>query len=185
MSVTPLRKPQWHQKVVVTTAWCQDAGAAARIVDFFSANISGAYSTYAELPPKIFEYDPWHPQFSINVQAIESLIRASPTHPPPNTNAKFVVISEDSLGELAGFMIVSFHRSESPYVVLEDIVTRQSERGAGIGESMFEWCDKQAQGAGYDRWYLETSVQNTHAHRFFERLGFKPRAVIMERSRPK
>jgi len=53
-------------------------------------------------------------------------------------------------------------------------------RGHGIGERMMLWAIDDARARGCARVQLTTNKERTDAHRFYERLGFKPTHVGMK-----
>lgn len=161
--------------------WCDDLQCAEEVMDFFERNVTRDYISYGSVAPKILGCGPWSLNKAENVQALQKRIASEPSRPRINKNAHLIVVAKLD-GELAGIMLVNFWADPSnPHVVLEDIVVDGNVRGLDIGRKMFEWVDTACSFLNYS-WWLETSVTNVRAQKFFERLGFKARALIMERS---
>ncbi|MEI7720042.1 MAG: GNAT family N-acetyltransferase [bacterium] len=145
---------------------------------FFVANVPEDYSTFSGKPPRILGYSSWSTRHQENIAALAERIKS--LEPVPGRNAELVVTAIRDDASLAGLMVVSFRHGLNPHVVLEDIVVEKGHRSEGVGNALFKWVDEQARSLGLLSWYLETGNTNARAHKFFERLGFKPRAVIME-----
>ena len=173
---TPTIAPQAKQ--AVTVDWCKNPTLAPRLMQFFVANTPADYSTFSGKPPRILGYAAWSTKHADNVSALTERTRAP--EPMPGRNAELVVTATRPDMSLVGLMVVSFRHGSNPHVVLEDIVVEKGRRSEGVGEAIFQWVDEQARSLGLLSWYLETGTTNSRAHKFFERLGFKPRAVIME-----
>ncbi|EJC79100.1 putative acetyltransferase [Rhizobium leguminosarum bv. trifolii WSM2297] len=62
----------------------------------------------------------------------------------------------------------------SSAMIIEAVQTRADRRGQGIGAGMIEFAIAEAKGRGMKRVALTSNAIRKDAHRFYERLGFKP-----------
>jgi GNAT superfamily N-acetyltransferase len=62
----------------------------------------------------------------------------------------------------------------SSAMIIEAVQTRAAMRGQGIGGLMIEFAIAEAKGRGIGRVALTSNAIRKDAHRFYERLGFKP-----------
>ncbi len=53
----------------------------------------------------------------------------------------------------------------------------------GYGRALVKYAEKKARAQGYARIAVMMDVQNTHARRFFEHLGYKVQSVVLESNR--
>ena len=62
----------------------------------------------------------------------------------------------------------------SSSLIIEAVQTRNDMRGKGIGAKMIEYCIAGARKRGVRLVQLTSNAARKDAHRFYERLGFKP-----------
>ncbi|MGO7726675.1 N-acetyltransferase family protein [Rhizobium johnstonii] len=62
----------------------------------------------------------------------------------------------------------------SAAMIIEAVQTRADMRGQGVGGLMIEFAIAEAKGRGIGRVALTSNAIRKDAHRFYERLGFKP-----------
>ena len=62
----------------------------------------------------------------------------------------------------------------SSSLIIEAVQTRNDLRGQGIGAKMIEYCIADARQRGVRLVQLTSNATRKDAHRFYERLGFKP-----------
>ncbi|MGO8071506.1 N-acetyltransferase family protein [Rhizobium leguminosarum] len=62
----------------------------------------------------------------------------------------------------------------SSAMIIEAVQTRADMRGQGVGGLMIEFAIAEAKGRGIGRVALTSNAGRKDAHRFYERLGFKP-----------
>nr|WP_246801684.1 GNAT family N-acetyltransferase [Rhizobium leguminosarum] len=62
----------------------------------------------------------------------------------------------------------------SSAMIIEAMQTRADMRGQGVGGLMIEFAIAEAKGRGIGRVALTSNAVRKDAHRFYERLGFKP-----------
>jgi GNAT superfamily N-acetyltransferase len=81
-------------------------------------------------------------------------------------------------GEVAGtFQIMvttSLTARGSSSMIIEAVQTRTDLRGQGIGAAMIDFCITEAKSRGVRLVQLTSNALRKDAHRFYERLGFKP-----------
>ncbi|MCS4243375.1 GNAT superfamily N-acetyltransferase [Rhizobium sp. BIGb0125] len=79
-------------------------------------------------------------------------------------------------GELVGTMQLSFipgiARMGAWRGQIEGVRTSAGHRGAGIGQTMFEWAIEESRQRGCSLVQLTTDKDRPDAHRFYEKLGF-------------
>ncbi|SCB15945.1 GNAT family N-acetyltransferase [Rhizobium hainanense] len=81
-------------------------------------------------------------------------------------------------GEIVGtfqtIVVTSLHGRGSSAMIIESVQTRGDMRGQGIGAAMINFCIDEAKGRGMKMVQLTSNAVRKDAHRFYERLGFKP-----------
>lgn len=177
----PRRNPEEGQPPP-SIEWCVDPEYAEELMRFFVAQVPGEYSAFSGRPPRILDYEPWDTSLRRNIHSLAERIRSN-TQPCADCDTNLVSVAKRG-DTLLGLMIVSFRCGANPHVVLEDLVVASEYRGDGVAEALFSWVETEARRLGFLSWYLETGVDNLRAQRFFEKRGFKPKAVIMELHRP-
>ncbi len=69
------------------------------------------------------------------------------------------------------------------HAFIHDILVRQSERGAGVGQQLLSGIIAELEAAGAPRIVLQTMVNNHVAQRLFAKAGFRPTLLEMTRNR--
>jgi|APAra7269097635_1048570.scaffolds.fasta_scaffold00109_42 GNAT superfamily N-acetyltransferase len=81
-------------------------------------------------------------------------------------------------GEVAGtfqtMITTSLTGRGSSSMIIEAVQTRSDLRGQGIGAAMINFCIAEAKGRGVRLVQLTSNALRKDAHRFYERLGFRP-----------
>ncbi|ARM12215.1 MULTISPECIES: GNAT family N-acetyltransferase [Rhizobium] len=81
-------------------------------------------------------------------------------------------------GEIVGtfqtMVTTSLTGRGSSAMIIEAVQTRSDMRGQGIGARMIEFAIAEAKGRGVRLVQLTSNAIRKDAHRFYERLGFKP-----------
>ncbi|AYG65885.1 MULTISPECIES: GNAT family N-acetyltransferase [unclassified Rhizobium] len=81
-------------------------------------------------------------------------------------------------GEIVGtfqtIVVTSLYGRGSSVMVIEAVQTRADMRGQGIGVAMINFCIDEAKAGGMRMVQLTSNAVRKDAHRFYERLGFKP-----------
>lgn len=89
--------------------------------------------------------------------------------------ASLLLVAERS-GRLAGSAFVTVcldaMYGDRPYLVIENVVVGETDRGAGVGRRLLEAVDRVAVEAGASKVMLLSSTVRTGAHRFFEACGY-------------
>jgi GNAT superfamily N-acetyltransferase len=84
----------------------------------------------------------------------------------------------DLAGEVVGtfqtMITTSLTGRGSSSMIIEAVQTRSDLRGQGIGAAMINFCIAEAKGRGVRLVQLTSNALRKDAHRFYERLGFKP-----------
>lgn len=80
----------------------------------------------------------------------------------------------DIVGTFQTIVITSLHGRGSSAMIIESVQTRADMRGQGIGAAMIDFCIDEAKGRGMRMVQLTSNAVRKDAHRFYERLGFKP-----------
>jgi len=76
----------------------------------------------------------------------------------------------DAPVSLGGYRIVEM-LVRGRYLYVDDLVTRESERGRGLGARVLRALMDEARAAGLGALVLDTAADNLAAHRFYERMG--------------
>lgn len=91
----------------------------------------------------------------------------------------FIFIVEDN-GEALGYVFCkSADRPENPflfayrYLVVDQISVRPNVQGKGVGRKLMQQVELTARELGIDEIHLSSWAFNTHAHGFFERMGYQ------------
>jgi ribosomal protein S18 acetylase RimI-like enzyme len=89
-----------------------------------------------------------------------------------------MLVAVEQAGALIGCMQLTFipgiSRRGAWRGHIESVRVARSRRGGGIGTVMFEWAIAECRQRGCSLVQLFTDKSRTDAHRFYERLGFKP-----------
>jgi GNAT superfamily N-acetyltransferase len=83
------------------------------------------------------------------------------------------MVAEDD-GQLVGLVHYLFHRSTisiAPTCYLQDLFTKQSTRGKGIGKALINAVYQQARLAGLARVYWQTHASNGTARRLYDQVA--------------
>ena len=80
------------------------------------------------------------------------------------------VVSEDNIVAVAGYSIRE-NLAWGKYLYVEDLVSDQKKRSAGLGSMLLSWLHDEAKKNKCDQLHLDSGVQRKYAHRFYEREG--------------
>lgn len=90
----------------------------------------------------------------------------------------------DSAGEVVGTLQLTFtpglSRLGMKRATIEAVRVRDDQRGSGLGQRFIEWAVEEARQRGCGMVQLTTDASREDAHRFYERLGFKPSHIGMK-----
>ncbi len=90
------------------------------------------------------------------------------------------LVAENS-GELLGLVHFIFHRSTNtigPVCYLQDLFTKESARGKGVGRALIEEVYRRARAAGCGRVYWHTQETNTTAMMLYDKVAEKSGFVV-------
>jgi len=76
----------------------------------------------------------------------------------------YAAVCED---KILGYLLYEFHNGECEIMVLESVVQR-----LGIASALIERVKQTAKSSGVSKVIVQTSNDNTHAFRFYQRRGF-------------
>jgi ribosomal protein S18 acetylase RimI-like enzyme len=95
---------------------------------------------------------------------------------PPPMDADFptlVAADEVELAELDGTVVgYVVWRIETDHVFIENVAVDPERAGQGIGRSLLDWVERQAQAAGHRELRLYTNARMTENLRLYPRLGW-------------
>lgn len=80
----------------------------------------------------------------------------------------------EAVGTFQTMVMTSLNARGSSVMIIEAVQTRTDLRGQGIGAAMINFCVAEAKGRGLRLVQLTSNAARKDAHRFYERLGFKP-----------
>jgi len=73
---------------------------------------------------------------------------------------------------LGGYRIVEM-LVRGRFLYVDDLVTTEAARGRGLGARVLRALAEEARAAGLPALVLDTAIDNTSAHRFYEREGMR------------
>jgi GNAT superfamily N-acetyltransferase len=163
--------------------WCEDSGQSSELASFFAENVTPAYISHSEMwGPRALGPDHWRDGLP-EILRMEIEPRLSETHTQIRSlDSHPILVAEDDDG-LVGISFVTFKGSAPvPFSIVEDLIVVPSRRSEGVGAAIIDWISHEALRRGIRRMYLESGMHNEEAHRFFERVGFRPCSVVMMRT---
>ncbi|MDL2400803.1 GNAT family N-acetyltransferase [Rhizobium mayense] len=83
-------------------------------------------------------------------------------------------LAGEVVGTFQTTLMTSLNGRGSSSMIIEAVQTRTDLRGQGIGAAMINFCIGEAKGRGVRLVQLTSNALRKDAHRFYERLGFKP-----------
>jgi GNAT superfamily N-acetyltransferase len=92
----------------------------------------------------------------------------------PNQTLYVAERDGDVVGTFQTMITTSLNARGSSAMIIEAVQTRSDMRGQGIGARMIEFAIAEAKGRGVRLVQLTSNAVRKDAHRFYERLGFKP-----------
>ena len=94
---------------------------------------------------------------------------------------QFLTAVRNDAGDVVGTMqltvIPGLSRGGARRLQIESVRVSSSLRGQGLGERMFTWAEAVALASGCSLLQLTTDTSRPDAHRFYERLGYRPSHV--------
>ncbi len=80
--------------------------------------------------------------------------------------------AESEVRAVAGYRLME-KLLTGPYLYVDDLVTRESDRSRGYDGQLFDWLIEQAREHGCEHLELDSSVQRFDAHRFYLLKGMR------------
>ena len=165
--------------------WCRNSDDAVRLSRLFADNLTPAYISHAELQgPRAVDTATWSPDIRAILEEDLTSRVDQPLDAAAGEKTRLLACARVG-GDFAAVSLVSFSRSAPvAYAEIEDMVVVAGARGQGIGRAFMNWIAEQAKRRGIKRLFLESGVTNTHAHEFFEEIGFHQISMVMMKSLP-
>lgn len=92
----------------------------------------------------------------------------------PETQLMVAELDGVLVGTLTLTILFGLSRKGAARANVEAVRVRSDYRNRGIGQQMMQWAIVEAKRQGCRRVQLTSDVRREDAHRFYERLGFKP-----------
>lgn len=92
----------------------------------------------------------------------------------PDQTLYVAAFDGDVVGTFQTMITTSLTGRGSSSMIIEAVQTRSDLRGQGIGAEMITFCIEDARRHGMRLVQLTSNAARKDAHRFYERLGFKP-----------
>lgn len=92
----------------------------------------------------------------------------------PDQTLYVAELAGEVVGTFQTMVMTSLNARGSSVMIIEAVQTRGDLRGQGIGAQMINFCIAEAKGRGMRLVQLTSNAVRKAAHRFYERLGFKP-----------
>jgi GNAT superfamily N-acetyltransferase len=96
----------------------------------------------------------------------------------------YALVAEDD-GQLVGLVHYLFHRSTisiAPTCYLQDLFTKESARGKGIGGRLIDAVYERAQLAGVSRFYWHTHESNSTAMKLYDKVAERSGFVVYRKN---
>jgi ribosomal protein S18 acetylase RimI-like enzyme len=152
-----------------TTQWLTDNKRTEELVDFFITHKTDSYISHGEIiSGRALDSQHWNPDLKAILTAqFNSGFTA-------DQNSKLnILIAENEDGKIIGILVFNIITGFKNYVVLEDMLLDQSVRGQSLGSTLLEKAVKESKNWNISFMMLESGINNTGAHHFFNKYGFK------------
>lgn len=80
------------------------------------------------------------------------------------------LVRDDRVSAVAGFRL-GHNLAWGRFLYVDDLVTDSEQRSSGLGRALLEWLGNQAREHGCGQLHLDSGLQRTDAHRFYQRQG--------------
>lgn len=150
-----------------TTQWLTNSARIKELISFFITHKTDSYISHGEIVSgRALNAQQWNPD-------LESILRSqfSGDFKDSGTELK-ILIAENDKGEMIGMLVFHLISGFKNYAVLEDMLLDQSYRGQSIGSMLLEKAIEESRSWNISFIMLESGVNNTGAHHFFEKYGF-------------
>jgi GNAT superfamily N-acetyltransferase len=161
--------------------WCRDPRRAEELAGFFARHVGSEYISHSELQgPRALSPDRWRDGLP-GILNEEIGPRLNSPGAPGAVSQPILVAESD--GALVALSFVTFAGAAGvPFAIVEDLIVIPEMRSQGTGKAILDWIAAEAKARNIHRLFLESGVQNEHAHHFFEREGFHTVSIVMMRS---
>ena len=165
-------KPEFH--------WCRTASEAGVLSRLFSSNLNAPYISHSELQGRrAISPGVWSPDIAEQIDADVLSRIDNPLDAAADAETSLVVAATFH-GCPAGVFLITFSRKASvPCCIIEDMIVDPDHRGQGIGSAFMGWINCQCRDRSITRLFLESGIDNEHAHDFFDATGFRKISVVM------
>jgi GNAT superfamily N-acetyltransferase len=162
--------------------WCRDAAQARRLARIFAQNITTSYISHSEVQGfRAISPGRWSDDIAQQLEADVVSRVSNPLDAQDDGQTTLAVALIVDAIETGVFLVTFARNSARPFAVLEDMVVLPAARSHGYGAQFLKWIDKECAARGISRMFLESGIENDHAHHFFEREGFQKVSVVMMR----
>ena len=160
--------------------WCNDPSQEQAITALFLRQLSPAYISHSELQEqRAVATGEWRSD-------LPEVVRAQVRHAlaqEPSTATSLVAIARthDSLAGIAFVSIDEARLASRAFASLDDLIVDSQFQGTGAGRQLFDWICAELKLRGIERLFLESGIDNEHAHRFFKARGCTTVSVTMQK----
>jgi GNAT superfamily N-acetyltransferase len=170
-------------KLDVKFDWCRSGGDAVRLSRLFADNLTTSYISHAELQgPRAIDASTWSPDIGAILEADLTSRIDQPLDAVPGEKTSLLAFARAGGGDVAVCLISFSRTSPVAYTEIEDMVVVSAARGKGVGHAFMQWIAEQSKQRAIRRLFLESGITNTHAHEFFEEVGFHQVSIVMMKS---
>lgn len=151
-----------------TTKWLNDKTRIKELVDFFITHKTESYISHSEIiSGRAANSTEWSSD-------LESILTAQFNEENTSTSNLKILIAENKEGTIIGMLVFYvIHSGFKNYAVLEDMLLDHAVRGQSLGSTLLEKALEESKNWNISLMMLESGVDNTGAHHFFEKYGFK------------
>jgi len=152
-----------------TTKWLTDITRTEELVDFFITHKTDSYISHGEIiSGRALDSNHWNPDLKeiLTAQFDSGFIA--------DQNSKLnILIAENEAGKIIGMLVFNIIQGFKNYAVLEDMLLDQSIRGQSLGSLLLTKAVEESKNWNIGFIMLESGLNNTGAHHFFNKYGFK------------
>lgn len=152
-----------------TTKWLTDTTRTEELVEFFITHKTDSYISHGEIiSGRALDSNHWNPDLKeILTAQFDSGFNAD-----QNSKLK-ILVAENEAGKTIGMLIFNIITGFKNYAVLEDMLLDQSLRGQSLGSTLLGKAVEESRNWNISFMMLENGLNNTGAHHFFNKYGFK------------
>ncbi|SHM37070.1 Acetyltransferase (GNAT) family protein [Chryseobacterium carnipullorum] len=152
-----------------TTKWLSDTARTEELVNFFINHKTDSYISHGEIiSGRALDANHWNPDLKdILTAQFHSGFTA-------DQNSKLnILIAENEEGKIIGMLVFNIINGYKNYAVLEDMLLDHSLRGQSLGSTLLDKAVEESKKWNISFVMLESGLNNTGAHHFFNKYGFK------------